>query len=114
MIKEIFSQRPNWELGLKKEDLAMLESEFEKKWGQRRAARVIVENQNGSHTMFDTYEMRILKDAQNTIVFLREFALTASVLGYRSTMGPIVIPETIGDTKHISQNVSFFLERTQS
>ena len=99
MRKEVFDQpRPWTEHGAEPTqnpvDLEQLRQEFSEKFTKSLCARrTFINNPDGSRTMIETYHIHIEPVLKVDNDYLIEFMHTAAVLGYRSTIGPLFLPD---------------------
>jgi hypothetical protein len=95
-MKDAFQQIPpeNFEQEAKLEpiDLETMAREFEAVMQDYRKARTVINNEDGSRTIHETYRLPIFNEDSLVEKYIGNFCHMASVLGYRSTIGPLVIP----------------------
>ena len=83
------------------EDIQKVRERFEVRWGSKRTDQVTVQSEDGSQTIYETFDISVESNSnpgrpgfvENDDSFER-FIMAASILGYRSAIGPVVIPPT--------------------
>ena len=117
---EIFRQYPLDKSGEKFEsnrvDLNEMKRDFEIEMSRHLLYRTLVENEDGSKTTYDTYRVPISQSENVFEIDIRTIH-DASVLGYRSTMGPLVIPgerKLFGGDEQKRPYILLILEKTES
>jgi hypothetical protein len=76
-----------------------------------------VEQGDGSKISYETYELKVKQESVFPSKEVIEFMTTASILGYHSSIGPVVIPEPTHSRFSLKNTgydylVIFCLERT--
>lgn len=116
---EIFRQYPLDKRGEEFEssrvDLNDMKLEFEREMGKHLLYRTVVENEDGSKSTYDTYKVSISNSDNVFDIDIRTIH-DASVLGYRSTMAPLVIPDaskSFSGKEQTRPYIILFLEKTE-
>lgn len=96
-------------------NIEKLKIEFEMEWRGNRKEHTVIVHEDGRRTMHESYRIPIFKDEHELEHFLPAFGHQAGLLGYRSTIGPVFIPDADHDLLRPKYgSVIFFLERTEN
>jgi hypothetical protein len=90
--------------------------EFERVMLHYRIARTIINDEDGNRTVYETYRMPIFDRDDRIEYEMGNIMHDAGVLGYRSTIGPIVIPgaqKKLGGSNPARPSIYFFLEKRE-
>jgi hypothetical protein len=119
-MKEVFHQIPpdtfEKQAKLEQVDLSVLKQEFEARMQDYRRARTVIINEDGSRTIYEAYRMPIFREQHLIETYIERFCHEASLLGYKSTIGPLVVPSTqkmFGDRNQTRPSIFFFLEKKE-
>jgi hypothetical protein len=119
-MPEVFRQYPldrsGEEFETSRVDLNDIRLEFETEMSKYLLYRTLVENEDGSKTTYDTYRVPISKFDNILEIDIRTIH-DASVLGYRSTVGPVVIQDEgklLSGDQQARPAIYFFIEKTET